>query len=36
MLGDGGPIVFDTVRTRLREQGALIDLDVLQDMPVIA
>jgi hypothetical protein len=36
MLADGGPIVFDTVRTRLRAQGALIDLEALQDMPVIA
>jgi FAD dependent oxidoreductase len=36
MLADGGPVMFDSVRTRLRAQSALVDLEALQDMPVIA
>ncbi len=36
MLADGGPVVPDTLRARLRAQGALIDLEALRDMPVIA
>jgi hypothetical protein len=36
MLADGAPVAFDTVRTRLRAQGALVDLEALQDAPVIA
>jgi hypothetical protein len=35
-LADSGSVVADTVRVRLRAQGALIDLDALKDMPVIA
>ncbi|MDB5481850.1 MAG: hypothetical protein JWO83_2903 [Caulobacteraceae bacterium] len=35
MLADGGSVVADTVRARLRAQGALIDLEALNDMPVI-
>ncbi len=36
MLADGGSIVPDTLRERLRAQGALIDLEALRDLPVIA
>jgi hypothetical protein len=36
MAAYGGPVVPDTFRARLRAQGALIDLEAQQDMPVIA
>jgi FAD dependent oxidoreductase len=33
MLADSGKVSTDALRTRLRAQGALIDLEALQDMP---
>jgi FAD dependent oxidoreductase len=36
MLADGGSVVPDTLRKRLRAQGALVDLEALRAMPVIA
>ena len=36
MLADGGSVVPDTLRERLRAQGALVDLEALRAMPVIA
>jgi hypothetical protein len=36
MLAEHGRIVPDTVRARLRAQGALIDLEALQNAPAIA
>ncbi len=36
MLADGGSIVPDTLRERLRAQGALIDHEALRDAPLIA
>ena len=36
MLADGGSVTPDTLRARLRAQGALVDLEALRDMPVIS
>jgi hypothetical protein len=36
MLANGDPVMLDTLRARLRAQGALFDLEALPDMPVIA
>ncbi len=36
LLAERGAIVAETVRARLRAQGALVDRAALQDMPVIA
>jgi FAD dependent oxidoreductase len=36
MLADGGNVVAEKLRARLRAQGVLVDLEALRDMPVIA
>jgi hypothetical protein len=36
MLADGSSVAPDTLRARLRAQGALVDLEALRDVPVIA
>jgi FAD-dependent oxidoreductase family protein len=36
MLADGGAVAPDALRAALRAQGALIDLEALQDMPAIS
>jgi hypothetical protein len=36
MLADGGAVAPDALRGTLRAQGALIDLEALQDMPAIS
>jgi len=36
MLADGGSVAPDALRARLRAQGALVDLEALHDVPVIA
>jgi hypothetical protein len=36
MLADGGAVAPDALRGALRAQGALIDLEALQDMPAIS
>ena len=35
MLAEGGSVVPDALRARLRAQGALVDLEALRDVPVI-
>ena len=36
MLADSGTVAPEALRTRLRAQGALIDLEALQDMPALS
>jgi hypothetical protein len=36
MLADGGSVAPDTLRERLRAQGALVDIEALRNVPVIA
>jgi hypothetical protein len=36
MLAGGGDVVAEKLRARLRAQGALVDLEALREMPVIA
>jgi FAD dependent oxidoreductase len=36
MLADSGTVATDSLRTRLRAQGALIDVEALQDMPALS
>jgi len=36
MLADSGTVAPEALRTRLRAQGALIDVEALQDMPALS
>jgi aryl carrier-like protein len=36
MRAETGSVISDALRARLRAQGALVDLEALQAMPVVA